>query len=167
MATTRRATAPDLPFMVHVLRYAIGGVAGPLSVEDCRTNPAIAHYIDGWTPDQIGMICLVDDSPVGAAWLRNLPADDPGYGFVAPGIPELMIAVSAQQRGQGHGGFLLASLLDECTRHDVRSVSLSVEAENEPAVAMFRRAGFVDVSSNADRLTMLRVDGNPVVSPSR
>jgi len=83
MATTRRATPADLPFMVHVLRHAAGGTSGPLDVEECRANPAIAHYIDGWTPDQVGLICLVDDTPVGAAWVRNLPASDPGYGFVA------------------------------------------------------------------------------------
>ncbi|MBD4443583.1 GNAT family N-acetyltransferase, partial [Xanthomonas citri pv. citri] len=51
MATTRRATPADLPFMVHVLRHAAGGTSGPLDVEECRANPAIAHYIDGWTPD--------------------------------------------------------------------------------------------------------------------
>lgn len=101
MATTRRATPADLPFMVHVLRHAAGGTSGPLDVEECRTNPAIAHYIDGWTPDQVGLICLVDDTPVGAAWVRNLPASDPGYGFVAPGIPELVIAISLTTVSRG------------------------------------------------------------------
>ena len=50
MAITRRATTADLPFMVHVLRHAAGGVSEPLDIKECRTNPAIAHYIDGWTP---------------------------------------------------------------------------------------------------------------------
>ncbi|MDK7699544.1 GNAT family N-acetyltransferase [Cutibacterium avidum] len=164
MATTRRATTTDLPFMVHVLRHAAGGESEPLDVEECRTNPAIAHYIDGWTPDQIGMICLVDGSPIGAAWLRDLPASDPGYGFVAPGIPELTIAISPQQRSQGHGGYLLDSLLDECRRHGIRSVSLNVDTANEPAMAIYRKAGFVEVSSKSNHLTMLHVDGNPALS---
>jgi hypothetical protein len=30
-----------------------------------------------------------------------LSADDPGYGFVGPGIPELTIGVAALWRGQG------------------------------------------------------------------
>jgi hypothetical protein len=42
---------------------------------------------------------MVDDTPVGAAWVRNLPASDPGYGFVAPGIPELVIAISPHSGG--------------------------------------------------------------------
>lgn len=165
MAITRRATTADLPFMVHVLRHAAGGVSEPLDIKECRTNPAIAHYIDGWTPDQIGMICLVAGSTIGAVWLRDLPASDPGYGFVAPGIPELTIAISPQRRGQGHGRYLLDSLLDECRRHSIHSVSLSVDAANEPAMTIYRKAGFVEVSSENNHLTMLHVDGNPAVSP--
>ncbi|MDO4411462.1 GNAT family N-acetyltransferase [Cutibacterium sp.] len=157
MATTRRATTADLPFMVHVLRHAAGGVSGPLTVEECRTNPAIAHYIDGWTPDQIGMICLVAGSPIGAAWLRNLPASDPGYGFIAPGIPELTIAISPQHRGQGNGGFLIASLLDVCDHDRIRSVSLSVDADNKAALAIYRKTGFVEVSTQNNNVRMLRV----------
>ena len=163
MATTRPGTPTDLPFMVHVLRHAAGGISGPLSVEECRTNPAIAHYIDGWTPDQIGLICLVGDTPIGAAWIRNLPVTDPGYGFVAPGIPELVIAVSPRYRGQGNGGYLLASLLDACRVQGIRSVSLSVDAGNEVAVAMYRRAGFIQVSDDHDHPRMLWVDGDSMI----
>ena len=167
MATTRRATPADLPFMVHVLRHAAGGTSGPLDVEECRTNPAIAHYIDGWTPDQVGLICLVDDTPVGAAWVRNLPASDPGYGFVAPGIPELVIAISPHHREQGLGGYLLESLLDTCSANGIKSVSLSVDANNERAVAMCHQAGFIEVSHYHGRLVMLRVEGTPAISPQR
>ena len=167
MATTRRATLADLPFMVHVLRHAAGGVSGPLDVEECRTTPAIAHYIDGWTPEQVGLICLADGAPIGAAWARNLPATDPGSGFVAPGIPELTIAISPRHRGHGHGGYLLASLLDACCRNGIKSVSLSVDANNERAVAMCHQAGFIEVSHDHGRLVMLRVEGTPAISPQR
>ena len=158
MATTRRATPADLPFMVHVLRHAAGGTSGPLDVEECRTNPAIAHYIDGWTPDQVGLICLVDDTPVGAAWARNLPASDPGYGFVAPGIPELVIAISPHHREQGLGGYLLESLLDTCSANGIKSVSLSVGVGVGWLVRVCRRVGFVVVSYRGRRVVMLRVD---------
>ncbi|MGK2310536.1 N-acetyltransferase family protein [Cutibacterium sp. V947] len=164
MATARRATTADLPLMVHVLRHAAGGISEPLDVKECQTNPAIAHYINGWTPDQIGMICFADGSPIGAAWLRNLPACDPGYGFVAPGIPELTMAISPQQRGRGHGGYLLDSLLAECHRHGTRAVSLSVDAANRPAMTIYRKAGFVEVSTENNHLTMLRVNGSPAES---
>ena len=143
--------------MVHVLRHAAGGISGPLDVEECRANPAIAHYIDGWTPDQVGLICLVDDTPVGAAWVRNLPASDPGYGFVAPGIPELVIAISPHHRQQGLGGYLLESLLDTCSANGLKSVSLSVGVGGG-WVWVCRRVGFVGVSYRGGRVVMLRVD---------
>ncbi|MSS46742.1 GNAT family N-acetyltransferase [Cutibacterium sp. WCA-380-WT-3A] len=156
MATTRRATPADLPLMIHALRHAAGGVNGPLDVEECRTSPAIAHYINGWTPDQVGLICLAANTPIGAAWIRDLPETDPGYGFVAPGIPELTIAISPHHRGKGHGSYLLASLLDSCRRSGIRSVSVGVDAGN-PAAELFQEAGFVSVCRRDGRVVMLRV----------
>lgn len=157
MATTRAAGQSDLPFMVHVLRHAAGQQGEPLDVEQCRTSPEVSHYIDGWTPGQGGMICEVDGSPIAAAWLRLLPPEDPGRGFVAPGIPELVIAVAPAHRGAGHGGYLLATLLQVAEDAGVRSTSAFVLESNEPALAMLRRAGFTTVGRRDGGEVMLRV----------
>ena len=73
--------------------------------------PATAHYIAGWPRDtDLGVIAEADGAPVGAAWLGFLPAADPGYGFVAPDVPELTIGEAGDWRGQGVGRALLRAL---------------------------------------------------------
>lgn len=144
--------------MVHILRLAAGGSRGPLSVEDCRNDPKISRYLDRWTPDQVGLICMARSGNIGAAWLTGLSATEPGYGFIAPTIPELTIGIAPDFQGQGHGSFLLASLLDAARRAGIRSISLSVSDDNERAKAMYQKADFSPVSQSRDSITMLRVD---------
>ncbi|AXE39435.1 GNAT family N-acetyltransferase [Acidipropionibacterium virtanenii] len=157
MATTRTATSADLRFMVHVLCLAVGGPSGPLSVQECHDDPVLAHYLDLWTPSQIGLICSAEGRPVGACWLTLRPAEDPGLGYVAPGIPELIIGIAPDAREQGHGSFLLASTLQAADAAGVRSVSLAVDAEDLRTAALFQNAGFTAVGHNGDRTIMLRV----------
>ena len=93
--------------------------------------PATAHYIAGWPRDSdLGVIAEADGVPVGAAWLRFLPAADPGYGFVAPDIPELTIGVSRPWRGRGVGRALLRALTGQARPAGIQQISLSVEREN-------------------------------------
>jgi GNAT superfamily N-acetyltransferase len=143
--------------MVHILRLAAGGVHGPLTVDECRQNSEISRYLDRWSPDQIGLICTDRGGNIGAAWLTELPAEEPGYGFVAAIIPELTIGIAPDFQQQGHGSFLLASLLDAARRAGIRSISLSVSDDNERAKTMYQKAGFAPVAERDDSITMLRV----------
>jgi ribosomal-protein-alanine N-acetyltransferase len=54
----------------------------------------------------------------------------------------LTIAIAPEARGKGHAGPLLARHLDELSRRGVRRVHLEVEEGNDPAIALYRRAGF-------------------------
>lgn len=157
MATTRRATSGDLRFMVHILCLAAGGTSGPRSVQECHDDPALAHYLDRWTPDQTGLICSEHDRPIGACWATMRPAEDPGRGFVAPGIPELIIGIAPDHQGQGHGSFLLASTLQTADHAGLRSLSVAVEKDDPRATALFREAGFTTVGDHDGRSIMLRV----------
>ncbi|MGH3929327.1 MAG: hypothetical protein ACRDTF_05050 [Pseudonocardiaceae bacterium] len=61
--------------------------------------PDLAHYVNGWPRDgERGMIAEASGVPIGAAWLRLMPVHDPGYGFVAPDVPELSIGVVTSWR---------------------------------------------------------------------
>jgi len=130
---------------------ARGGVGEALS------RPELAHYVDGWPRAGDRGVIAEDGGPVGAAWLRFLPASDPGFGFVAAAIPELSLAVEVPWRRRGVGTSLLSALLTEARDAGLAAVSLSVEPDNH-ARRLYARAGFHDVEQVGDpggSITML------------
>lgn len=79
-----------------------GGPSG--SVAEVLSQPQLAHYVSGWQrPGDLGVIALDGQQLVGAAWVRLLPENDPGYGFVDAATPELSIGVVQGWRGRGVG----------------------------------------------------------------
>ena len=68
--------------------------------------------------------------PCAVVAVRFFPASDPGYGFVAPDIPELTIGVAAHWRGQGAGRALLRAIADQARCAGSTQISLSVERKN-------------------------------------
>lgn len=157
MATTRRATTDDLPFMIHILCLAAGGIHGPRSVQECHDDPAMAQRLDLWTPRQTGLVCLDDGRCIGACWLTRIPADATRRALVSPDIPELTIGIAPDLQGHGHGSYLLSAALEVAEREGVRSVSLVVDEANERAAAMFAHAGFSAISTGTAGTVMLRV----------
>jgi GNAT superfamily N-acetyltransferase len=84
------------------------------SRERVLSTPRTAHYIAGWPRDtDLGVIAEGNGQRPGAAWLRFLPASDPGYGFVASDVPELTVGVAASWRGRGVGRVLLRAIADQ------------------------------------------------------
>lgn len=76
-----------------------------------------------------------------------------GYGYVDDGTPELAVALYPGYRGRGIGGRLLRALFAELRDRGFRSVSLSVQHAN-PAYALYRRLGFVEVRAMPDASIM-------------
>jgi ribosomal protein S18 acetylase RimI-like enzyme len=107
--------------------------------------PHVRRYLTGWgRPGDRAVVATGDYGRLlGAAWYRLFPASAPGYGFVAPDIPELSIGVAAAARGKGVGSALLDALLSVARAEDRRAVSLSVDREN-PALRLYERNGFRD-----------------------
>ena len=101
--------------------------------------------MEGW--GRVGDVAIVAldrlDEPVGAAWYR-LFTEEPGYGFVAPDVPELSIAVYPECRGRHVGGLLLGSLVSRARADGYRAISLSVAVAN-PARRLYVRHGFEEV----------------------
>lgn len=159
VSTLRAATGEDREALVEALVAAANWDPDrpALSRDAVLAEPALRHYVTGWGgPRDLGVVAVEEGVPVGAAWLRDLPADDPGYGFVADGVPEVSIGVRADWRGQGIGAALLQRLLADAAAAGIDRVSLSVERAN-PAQRLYRRAGFVTVATGRDSDTMLLV----------
>lgn len=120
-------------------------------------DPSVRHYIAGWQrPGDFG--CVAEDArgvPVGAAWARLFSPSDPGYGFVAAGVPELTLGVYPQWRAQGVGRALLRELARDAAARGHARLSLSVERSNF-AQRLYVSEGYVTVASGEGSDTMVR-----------
>ncbi len=154
--TTRLATLIDATFLREMLYEA----ASPLRrdrppPEELLASRSVAGFIEGWgRPGDHGIIADAEFEPVGAAWFRVFPDDDPEGGFVGGETPEMLIALTPEHRGKGVGGLLLSALLDKAREEKKRSMGLNVPRANLPAVSLFRRHGFVVVREHQGVLTM-------------
>jgi len=72
-----------------------------------------------------------------------------GYAgvFVLPPQSDVQtIAVSALRQGSGVGALLLDSLVDHAVNSGASELMLEVRSDNEPAIAMYSRRGFEQIS---------------------
>ena len=122
---------------------------------DILREPHFARYISGWgRSGDIGVVAEDEQGqPLGAAWYRFFSPEERGFGFVSQDVPELTVAVRPDARGRGTGTALLEALLARARTAQVSSLSLSVEEDN-PALALYQRLGFVGVGRVGNALTM-------------
>ncbi|WP_407662214.1 GNAT family N-acetyltransferase [Microbacterium timonense] len=115
------------------------------------------RYVAGWMrPGDAGFIAeATAGGLVGAAWYRLLPRDEPGFGYVGTGVPELIIGVRPIWRAHGVGRALLQELCDHARAQGHARISLSVERGNF-AATLYRSEGFAVVRSGVGRDTMVK-----------
>jgi ribosomal protein S18 acetylase RimI-like enzyme len=153
----RRATEADAEFLMDMLVEAANWESHRnRSRVDIMADPALAHYVSAWMrPTDLGVVAVVPSGQsIGAAWLRYLPAADPGYGYIRDDVPELSIGVVAAWRGRGVGRALLRQILATARAAGVSAVSLSVEPANF-AVRLYLAEGFRIVESSEHAYTMM------------
>ncbi|MDB1088078.1 GNAT family N-acetyltransferase [Streptomyces sp. ACA25] len=157
--TIRGATAEDAEFLTDMLVEAVNWSAArePVGRRRILTEHELAHYVTGWPrPGDLGAVAVGPDGrPVGAGWLRRFDAQDPGYGFVAPDVPEVSLGVVADWRGRGVGRALLRELARRAAEAGISRLSLSVERANR-AVRLYEDEGFARVESGPDADTMVK-----------
>ena len=122
------------------------------------SDPKIAVYLAGW-PRAADAGVLAEDTlgaPLGAAWYRLFDEVEPGYGFIDTSIPELTVGVRPEARGRGVGTALLRELIQRARLERLPALSLSVEEDN-PAVRLYERLGFVPVGRD-DKAWTMRLD---------
>ncbi len=157
--TIRPAAPGDATFLADMLVEAANWSAEwkPVSRARILSAPATAHYISGWPRGtDLGVVAEVAGQPVGAAWIRFLPGTDPGYGFVAPDVPELTIGVAGPWRRRGVGRALLRAVASQAQARGITQISLSVERKNH-AQRLYLSEGYRVVdSSGAQSDTMIK-----------
>ncbi len=170
IANIRPADAADGPLLARMLAHAAAWRPDDrLTVDEALRRPELARYVEGWPRrDDRGVVAelishqggLPTGTPVGAAWLRYLAADEAGYGYVDDHTPELIVAVDPPLRRRGIGHALLTALATDAQTAGIEQVCLSVEHGNG-AVDLYRALGFATVEDRADGQTMVvsLVDG--------
>ncbi|MEE1928715.1 GNAT family N-acetyltransferase [Streptomyces sp. TRM 70351] len=158
--TLRRAVPADAGFLADMLVAAVNWdpAREPLDRDAVFADPALAHYVTGWLREGDAGVVAVDEdgTPVGAAWVRLFAADDPGYGHVAPDVPEVSLGVVSDWRGQGVGRALLRELHALARAAGHRRLSLSVERANQAAARLYAAEGYATVSGDAEADTMVK-----------
>lgn len=154
----RPATGEDVRLLADMLVEAVNGNATRRqSRVTLLEDRAFGRYVAGWKrPGDFG--CVAEDEngvAIGACWARLFPADDPGSGFVAVGVPELTLGVYPQWRAQGAGRALLRELARAASARGLARLSLSVERTNF-AQRLYTSEGYVTVASGESADTMVR-----------
>ncbi|WP_406249878.1 GNAT family N-acetyltransferase [Microbacterium sp. M] len=153
----RPAVQADAAFLADMVVEAANWRAGGARPRhEVVGSPEHRRYIAGWMrPGDAGFVAVEDSGvPIGAAWYRMLPQNDPGFGYIATGVPELIIGVRPIWRGRGVGRTLLRALVAHAGAQGHRRISLSVERDNH-AAALYRGEGFVTTGNGLLRQTMV------------
>lgn len=139
MVATRPLTDQDQEDIWKMLRYA----AHEESVQSTKKNKVLDPYgADfGQRPGDNGRGAIVDGRIVGAAWSRYM---SDGFAFLTDDLPELALAVHPDHQGQGIGQQLLKELFDDI-KEISRGMVLSCRLENEPAMKVYNKMGFIQI----------------------
>ncbi|KAB8170984.1 GNAT family N-acetyltransferase [Streptomyces sp. 3MP-14] len=156
--TLRPATERDADFLADILLEAFNWTGeARFTREQLLADPKSAQYVADWPgPDDFGVIAEdpTTGERIGACWARPLPPETPGYGYVAPDVPELTLGVLPAHRRRGVGKALLDAVVAAAGERGLARLSLSVEDGNGVA-ALYRSRGFVPVGRDGDADTMV------------
>ena len=94
--------------------------------------------LDSLRAGAVHVVAVVDDGVIG--WCDLRPKAAPTLQHTAV----LGMGIAAAYRGQGIGSRLLATVLELALAHGIRRSELLVRSDNAPAIALYRRFGFVE-----------------------
>ena len=113
------------------------------------------RYVSGWgRRGDAAVIALEGGFAVGAAWYRLFSRDEPGFGFIDEKTPEVAVAVVPSRRGRGIGSELLDALVEQAREQGYKGLSLTVAADDIPAMHVFEKQGFEQVEETDGSWTM-------------
>lgn len=153
----REATSRDAAFLWRMLWLAVAWNQLERITEDqLRADPMAAKYVDGWDEQRSFGLVLEDRGRLaGAAWCSFGGAADEIYGFVAPEVPVMAIALEAEYRDRRVGRALLKALIDQARRLGHKRMSLEVNSDNDRGRHLYESLGFREIRIQPDGASVM------------
>lgn len=151
--TFRPLLPKEYPLLRTFLYQAVfvpeGEKAPPRDIVDL---PELKIYTEdfGTHPGDLSLAAEKEGQIIGVVWCRLMR----DFGYYQDDVPSLAMAVVKEWRGRGIGSRLLKQFCQQAGACSFSALSLSVQKLN-PAVRLYRRAGFQVVWENKDDLIML------------
>jgi ribosomal protein S18 acetylase RimI-like enzyme len=155
--TVREATLEDIPFMRKMIWEAI--LASPIFLAQVgveKLQQLEDEYWSAWRDRSDPAFVAIDASgqKLGAISVKPNDKGKPVSGW------RIGIGVEAHARGQRVGQYLLERVIAFAKENGARYVNLFVDSTNTPAITLYRRVGFVEVSEKTGLIEMnIRFDG--------
>lgn len=130
--------------------YIPEGVEAP--PKDIIEQPELQMYISDWGKENdYCLVAEVDDSVVGAAWVRIMN----DYGHIDDTTPSFAISLYEEYRGMGIGTELMKKMLSLLKENGYEKASLSVQKANY-AFKMYRKLGFEVIGESEEEFLMVK-----------
>jgi putative acetyltransferase len=138
-AITIRAAEPEDAARISAHLSQVGVFEGLLQVPDVPVASRL-EYLQKFEPNACRLVAVAGNEIVGAAGLHLLQAS-----LRRMHVRYLGLSVSPEWQGRGVGRQLLARLLDWADNWaGVLRVELHVHTDNDRAIALYRKMGFVE-----------------------
>jgi ribosomal protein S18 acetylase RimI-like enzyme len=133
----------EYDFLMDMHYESIYILQGKPPKHDLLNAPNIKKYNEDWgRKGDRAFVAQSDNIPLGAAWYRLFDETNKGYGFIDCETPELGIAILSNFRQQGLGIKLMKEIIQQAISDGYKSLSLSVDPENQAAVRLYEKLGF-------------------------
>lgn len=128
-----------------------------LAPKSIINKPELQVYIKdfGKQKDDYCLCAEVDNSVVGAVWVRNIN----GYGSIDDNTVEFAIAVFDDYQKMGIGTSLMNMMINHLKKLNYSKASLAVQKDNY-AVKMYLNVGFEIIDENEQEYIMVHRLGN-------
>ena len=133
-----------------------------------HTPDQVRRRMETAGPDSLSLVAVAEGQIIGQAGLERMAGRRGHAGQIGMGVNDAWT-------GQGIGGALLAAMLDAVKNWlGLRRIELTVWTDNAPALALYRRFGFVIEGTHqgyafrdgryVDAHTMARLRANPAAA---
>jgi ribosomal protein S18 acetylase RimI-like enzyme len=127
------------------------------SLEEAQKIEWFPHYSENWGQLNGDYGLIAEDeagTSVGAAWYRDFSSFGPEEGVPTS---ELCIALVPEARGRKLGEELMSKLLSDASDNGVDEIGLVVRSNNERAVNLYRKLGFLTAKESDTGYTTMIV----------